>query len=158
LHGSTNWYYSGRSSSHGEPIYFIPPLGPGDVSDKAQQANAVRRRAVADKYPFLVPPIYDKSPLLTHETIRALWFQAGEAVRRASRVVSMGYSLPDSDLTMRHFLRATCAPKTTLVVVNESGAATRNFERLFASSAVAVEERAKGRDSIAKFVASLRSA
>src|SRR5688572_27539239 len=39
LHGSTNWYYSGRTSSHGEPIYFVPPLGVIDVSEGAQQQH-----------------------------------------------------------------------------------------------------------------------
>ena len=151
LHGSTNWYYSGRAAARGEPIYFVPPL-PQNSSTVARRAHEQRRRAVADKYPFLVPPIYDKSPLLTHETIRALWFEAGEALKHATRVVCMGYSLPESDLTMKHFLRASCRDGVRFEVVNPADKALANFERLFRGTRVQLEQCVTGRDCIAQFV------
>ena len=113
LHGSTNWYYSGRTSAQGEPIYFVPPLPSSGATAADKEAHEHRLRAVADKYPFLIPPIYDKSALFTHETIRALWFEAGETLKRAKRLVCMGYSLPESDLTMKHFLRTTTGKDIT---------------------------------------------
>jgi hypothetical protein len=158
LHGSTNWYYSGRSSAHGEPIYFVPPLGGGNVSESERHQHEQRLRAVADKYPFLVPPIYDKSPLLTHETIRALWFRAGEALKHARRIVCMGYSLPESDLTMMHFLRTTCGPKGRVQVVNQSGNAMEHFNRLFHGTDTCVEQCGSGEDCIAKYVTHLDEA
>lgn len=151
LHGSTNWYYSGRAASHGEPIYFVPPLPP--TAHAAERgAHEQRRRAIADKYPFLVPPIYDKSPLLTHETIRALWFDAGEALKRARRVICMGYSLPESDLTMKHFLRSTCRSGLHFEIVNPAGRARENLRRLFRGTKVRLAQRVTGRDCIARFV------
>jgi hypothetical protein len=156
LHGSTNWYYSGRTSAHGEPIYFVPPLAGGKISERERQLYQQRLRAVADKYPFLVPPIYDKSPLLTHETIRALWFRAGAALRRASRIVCMGYSLPESDLTMMHFLRATCSPNACIEVVNQSDAAIKHFERLFRGTPVRVLQRASGENCISEYVRQMK--
>jgi hypothetical protein len=155
LHGSTNWYYSGRTAAHGEPIYFVPPLGGGKVRERERHEHEQRLRAVADKYPFLVPPIYDKSPLLTHETIRALWFRAGDALKHAQRVVCMGYSLPESDLTMMHFLRTTCGSKARIDVVNQSTIATTNFERLFRGMDVRVEQCATGENCIADYVAQM---
>lgn len=154
LHGSTNWYYSGRTASHGEPIYFVPPLGRTDDDDggAARREHEQRLRAVADKYPFLVPPVYDKSPLLTHETIRALWFDAGEALKRARRVVCMGYSLPESDLTMKHFLRTTCTSRSRFSIVNPADHALENFQRLFRGTDVHLEQRTQGRDCIEEFV------
>lgn len=152
LHGSTNWYYSGRALSHGEPIYFVPPL-PADADAPVRREHEQRMRAVADKYPFLVPPIYDKSPLLTHETIRALWFEAGEALKRAERIVCMGYSLPESDLTMKHFLRTTCAADGRLEIVNPAATSLENFRRLFRGTGVRIEQRARGPECIAEFVA-----
>jgi hypothetical protein len=156
LHGSTNWYYSGRASAHGEPIYFVPPLSGGKVSERERHQHERRLRTVADKYPFLVPPIYDKSPLLTHETIRALWFRAGEALRNARRLVCMGYSLPESDLTMMHFLRTTCGPNVHIDVVNQSTNATKRFERLFRGTSVRVEHCASGENCIAEYVEDLK--
>jgi hypothetical protein len=155
LHGSTNWYYSGRTSSHGEPIYFVTPLSGDNSTERARQQHEERLRAVADKYPFLIPPIYDKSPLLTHETIRALWFDAGEALKQARRIVCMGYSLPESDLTMMHFLRTTCGSEARLDVVNQSETATPRFERLFRGTPVHVEQCASGENCIAEYVARL---
>jgi hypothetical protein len=152
LHGSTNWYYSGRTSAHGEPIYFVPPPLPGRDDDNGRREHEQRLKAVADKYPFLVPPIYDKSPLLTHETIRALWFEAGEALKLSRRVVCMGYSLPESDLTMQHFLRTTCRDDACIAVVNQSDQAIGNFERLFRGTHVRVEPCANGKNCIADFV------
>lgn len=152
LHGSTDWYYSGRSSARGEPIYFVPPLRAGEPEEHEEREHQERLRAVTDKYPFLIPPIYDKSPLLTHETIRALWFQAGEALQHAERVVCLGYSLPESDLTMKHFLRTTCAADARFVVVNQSRDAVRNLERLFQGTRVKVVVGGEGPRCIADFV------
>ncbi|PTX90834.1 hypothetical protein [Opitutus sp. ER46] len=61
---------------------------------------------------------------------RALWFEAGEALQRARRIIAMGYSLPSSDLTMKHFLRTTCRPRSELVIVDPSPHAARNFMQL----------------------------
>jgi hypothetical protein len=152
LHGSTNWYYSGRTAAHGEPIYFVPPLGGGKIDADERTQHEQRLRTVADKYPFLVPPIYDKSPLLTHETIRALWYSAGEALKQARRIVCMGYSLPESDLTMMHFLRTTCGAKVRIEVVNQSERAIDNFRRLFRETEVRVEQAATGKHCIAHYV------
>jgi hypothetical protein len=147
LHGSTNWYYSGSASAHGETIYFVPPLTADQPGDAERHQHDQQLRAVADKYPFLVPPIYDKSPLLTHETIRALWFEAGEALKTSRKIVCMGYSLPESDLTMMHFLRTTCMPGTRIQVVNQARDVLRNFERLFSATDVKVEICASGEKS-----------
>lgn len=152
LHGSTNWYYSGRRSAYGEPIFFVPPLAGGHADDRERQAHELRLRAVADKYPFLVPPIYDKSPLLTHETIRALWFEAGEALKRARRIICLGYSLPESDLTMMHFLRATRGAGARIELVNQSRDALKNFRRLFGEEGAAIEQCVVGDNCIAEFV------
>lgn len=152
LHGSTNWYYSGRAAAYGEPIYFVPPLVTRRADERDRRQHEARLRAVADKYPFLVPPIYDKSPLLTHETIRALWFEAGEALRGARRVVCMGYSLPESDLTMNHFLRTTCAKRAEFVIVDPAADVERRFQRLFKGMPVRVTRFAAAGKGIAEFV------
>jgi hypothetical protein len=148
LHGSTNWYYSGRASAYGEPIYFVTP--PRPTEGDPQQLNR-RLSAVADKYPFLVPPIYDQSNLLTHETIRAHWIQAGQLLQRARRLVCMGYSLPPSDVIMHHFLRTTLPEGVMVEVVDES-------EKIVANYRQSLEPRSKvsgefaGQDAIERFV------
>jgi hypothetical protein len=150
LHGSTNWYYSGRTSAHGEPIYFVPP-----PDDTHAEEHAHRMRAVADKYPFLVPPIYDKSALFTHETIRALWFEAGESLKSAKRVVCMGYSLPESDLTMKHFLRTTLNANCDFQLVDPAERTIDNFKKILGRTRVRLEQTHSGPDCIRCFVEQL---
>jgi len=151
LHGSTNWYFSGRTETRGEPIYYVPPLPLRRLTVDEQRAHDFRMEAVADKYPLMVPPVYDKAALLTHETIRALWFAAGEALKRADRLICMGYSLPESDLTMRHFLQ-TAAGRGRLLVVDPSPNAEHNFKRLLSDAKIRVESYASGARSIPRFV------
>lgn len=149
LHGSTNWYFSGRVAPQGEPIYFVPALRAGR---RHHEEHELRLRAVADKYPFLVPPIYDKSALFTHETIRALWFEAGEAMKQASRVVCMGYSLPESDLTMKHFLRTTVSPEARVEIVDPAENALDNFRVLLEGAGVKLSQPDSGPQCIRDYV------
>ena len=95
LHGSTTWYKSMSESSF-DPIY-------GVTYNRAD--NARYRKFVADKRRFIVPPVYDKSSLLNHESIRNLWWQAKEhALRQADNVYVIGYSLPETDAAMQTLL------------------------------------------------------
>ena len=95
LHGSTTWYKSMSESSF-DPIY-------GVTYNSAD--NARYRKFVADKRRFIVPPVYDHSSLLNHESIRSLWWQAREySLRQADNVYVIGYSLPETDAAMQTLL------------------------------------------------------
>ena len=95
LHGSTTWYKS-ISQSTIDPLYGLSH----DHVDTAKY-----QKFVADKRRFLVPPVYDKSSLLNHESIRSLWWQAkSHALRQADNVYVIGYSLPETDSAMRTLL------------------------------------------------------
>jgi hypothetical protein len=65
---------------------------------------------VGDKIALIIPPILDKQIFFQHESLRSMWFQAGQAIREAKKIVCMGYSLPTGDLTMGQFLKSS-APK-----------------------------------------------
>ena len=101
LHGSLNWYYSGRDDFYGEAIFFsdVPPLG----SDNAENEIKLRSKS-GDKEILLIPPVYEKTGYFNNETVRSLWRDAGTALAKAKRVFVIGYSLPVSDLGMRFFL------------------------------------------------------
>ena len=58
LHGSINWYKSGIETNSDE-IYTLTP---------SQMADVKNQKFVADKRRFIVPPVYDKSSLLNHES------------------------------------------------------------------------------------------
>ena len=51
-----------------------------------------------DKDVLIVPPITEKSSYFKNETINRLWWEAAEALRHATRVFVIGYSLPTTIL------------------------------------------------------------
>jgi hypothetical protein len=102
LHGSTNWFYSGAPNANDETIYFVPATE-WVVDDPGERYAA---GTYPDKVPFIVPPLIEKLPYFGHALIRSLWAMAGSALRSASRIFCLGYSLPETDITMRFFLQS----------------------------------------------------
>ena len=95
LHGSTNWF---RSSSEvtADPIFSLSPF---------QVGNPKVQKFISDKQRFIVPPVYDKSSLLAHDSVRSLWWQAkAKALGQADNLYVIGYSLPDTDAAMHTLL------------------------------------------------------
>jgi hypothetical protein len=131
LHGSINWYYSGATQYLGEAIYYH------EVSDWTQTSKYERRgrAAVRDKVPLIVPPTTEKVTFFQHETLRLIWLIAGQQIEGATRLISIGYSLPETDLAMQFFLQSR-APKEPidLVIVNRDSKTVDRYRRLLGSS------------------------
>jgi hypothetical protein len=124
LHGSTNWFYSGADSPHGETLYYSS----ANTWKLADHERGPRNKFVIDKVPFIVPPLTEKMPFFRHETVRSLWRQAAMAVHSAERIFVMGYSLPQTDLTMRYFLASNCRfSEQKIYVADINGAVIENF-------------------------------
>ena len=71
----------------------------------SQLSDKTYDKFVMDKQRFIIPPVYDKSTLLSHESIRSLWYQANHlALGLADRLYVIGYSLPETDFAMRSLL------------------------------------------------------
>ena len=106
LHGSLNWHYSGREDFHGETIFFSDVPGFRPAADEAGRDALTRRlrSMAADKATLLIPPVAEKTTYFNNETVRALWKDAGAALRNAAALHVVGYSLPKSDLGMQFFL------------------------------------------------------
>ena len=119
LHGSSNWYYSGREEFYGETIFFadVPELG---VQSETTRDDQSRLKGLSkDKAKLIIPPVAEKTTYFNNETVRALWREAGEATRNAESIFIVGYSLPNSDLGMRLFLSCNQPnPQTPVYVVN----------------------------------------
>jgi len=89
LHGSLNWYWvpgdaTGATLHHWE--LEDDPVG--------------RERYLPGREPFLVPPTSGKSAFFRNPIMSETWRRAHQALRAASRVVLIGYSLPLTDLTI----------------------------------------------------------
>jgi hypothetical protein len=130
LHGSTNWFYSGAPNANDETIYFLPATA-WTVDDPSERYGA---GTYPDKVPFIVPPLIEKLPFLGNALIRSLWAQAGSALRNASRIFCLGYSLPETDITMRFFLQSNTPQKPVpFFLVNKPNATDPHLVARFRS-------------------------
>jgi hypothetical protein len=148
--------YSGRSDFFGEELFFIPcKRGLDGVFDSAEGKNPdnVDWRRLAGKFPLIIPPVLDKGGLFNHEALRSMWFQAREALKRASRVVCLGYSMPDSDLAIAQFLK-TCAPPNRIPfeIVDREPKTKEHFEGVLGKSLYELRQEDFGEVCIPAFV------
>lgn len=154
LHGSTNWLYSGRSDFYGEQLYYVPCKGGIDGPFDAlagRDAEVDDWNLLSDKVPLIMPPALDKSAFFQHESLRSMWFRAGEAIRRASRVICIGYSLPISDLTMVQFLKNS-APSTPIpFLIVDLADKVQHFTRIIGNGYQFAQDQI-GVDCVPKYV------
>ena len=128
LHGSINWYYSGRDDFFGETILFSEDLPFGHT---AWSDVCFRRPQSRDKELLLIPPATEKNTYFNNETVRRLWREAGHALQKAERVFILGYSLPLSDLGMRFFLtKHRPSQETPIFLVNTDRDVVARYQNL----------------------------
>jgi SIR2-like domain len=103
LHGSINWRIGlGRpqpiavdSVLHHERWFHQP----------GSQATPEQIEGLLESEPVIVPPILAKTSLVEQPIMRLIWSRAIEALRRAKRVVFIGYSLPRTDIAASFLFR-----------------------------------------------------
>jgi hypothetical protein len=153
LHGSINWFCSASVPTHGETIYYVPTMG-GWCSGESGVED-VHREAVADKVPFVVPPLTEKTQYFGHEAVRTMWHEAGRTLRSADTVFCLGYSLPKTDLTMRYFLVDNQPQKgTEFHLVNTDTGSARHFRSLL-PECYKLNKTFVGEDAVPRFVQAL---
>ena len=116
LHGSLNWYYSGRTEFYGETIFYSRVL-PEPFHDLHH-----------DKEMLIIPPVYEKTGYFNNESIRRLWWDARAALADSIRVFIIGYSLPISDLGMGFFLFNNCPLGSEIYIVDIDPKLVPRFE------------------------------
>jgi len=65
---------------------------------------------------MLVPPSHLKD--LSHPINSRLFIESAEEIRRAKKVVFIGYSLPEADIHMKAILKKSLRPETNIYVIN----------------------------------------
>lgn len=116
LHGSINW-----RPRLGEEA----PLGPAAVvhheswypsADRTFPYRSDEIESHLEPDPFIVPPVLVKSELSLHPVLRIVWELAYEMLTKATNVVFIGYSLPETDLGSRILFRETVANRSGVEV------------------------------------------
>ena len=150
LHGSTNWYYSGRDNFYGETIFYsdVPPLG----SDLLAEEKALSARS-RDKEALIIPPVTEKTTYFNNETVKGLWHKASVALSKATRVFVIGYSLPISDLGMQLFLiNNQPQPQTPVYVIDTCADVATRYECVLPELQI-TKDFAHGQEPVEKFSA-----
>lgn len=121
LHGSINWFHSGPEGYPGEQVYYrgVNTDSPFDDDRGRDGVGPGIECLCSDKIPLIIPPVAEKSHFYENRTIRMLWTAAREALTEAEEVMCVGYSLPETDLTMKLFLQSVARPKKVVIVNKE---------------------------------------
>jgi hypothetical protein len=109
LHGSINWGLHG-STSEGVRVF----------------NNPIELVDDDDRYPVLLPPTWDKGAFV--RTLASVWSKGIEALRNATRLILVGYSIPEGDNHFRYFLASGLRDNHSLrklVIVNPADLSSR---------------------------------
>ncbi|HJX50499.1 MAG TPA: SIR2 family protein, partial [Candidatus Nanoarchaeia archaeon] len=118
LHGSINWFSSGSNIYDGEQLYFRPVDSLSPLIDHEKNKDFFLRES-SDKYPFIIPPVSEKSSFYRNLTIKSLWRDAKRYLFNAGILFFVGYSLPETDLTIRLlFKNISSGEKKVIYLVN----------------------------------------
>jgi hypothetical protein len=110
---------------------FINWSSPISASDPINVVDNPSRLIEGEGFPLLLPPTWNKGSLMN--TIEAVWSKATEALKSASRIVMIGYSMPSGDAHFKYLLSAGLRENRSLrsfVIINPADLSER-FEEYF---------------------------
>lgn len=116
LHGSLDWWsvpddWTGATLNRVE--------SGSTFGNLAVLQDDARRRFLPGRAPFIVPPTSTKSHYFKNPIIRELWSSAYSALRGASKIALVGYSLPEADLVTLGMLESAVRRRTPeFLIVN----------------------------------------
>ncbi|MEF8847481.1 MAG: hypothetical protein V5A57_03585 [Candidatus Paceibacterota bacterium] len=138
LHGSINWFYSGEDNFPGEQIYYHG-LTSKEPEEKSFSTHPILggeySKVLKDKQHLIIPPVMEKSQFYSNKLIKSLWEDARTELSKADRILSIGYSLPQTDLTTRMLVNSS-SPNTEEVFVvdndpSKEGKLRENYNKAF---------------------------
>ena len=117
LHGSINWYYSATKEKTFEQIYLFK--------------GSKEERESKDLVPVIIPPVLDKTGFFEHSTIKSMWSEAKNRLKEAKKVYIIGYSIPQTDLTVKFMLQSYIPEDCEVTIVNKDEERKDYFRKLF---------------------------
>ncbi len=114
LHGSTQWV---PRRLHGQPAFL------DDILITSCHKNMERGFGYHDVFfepntTFIIPPVLDKSSMLSHPVVSAIWARAAELLATADQIVFLGYSFPSTDYYAEFLFRYHAEKSAQITVVD----------------------------------------
>lgn len=142
LHGSINLW--SRDPLKGSNLQFVETCNKERISESLEEGY----------FPYIVPPLSVKDNYYRNTELGESWQRASSSIKKADRLVVLGYSFPASDWIMKVFLR-DLKPDATVEVIDVSNDAFKQASSIFSSQGHTVEKLIDKENPIGKYVATL---
>lgn len=149
LHGSINWYYS--ANKYGENKIYLQ-----SGSKALKKSDTIGKK---DLKPLVIPPLLDKSDFLEINSIRAIWRDAKNYLSSSKNIYIIGYSLPESDTTVRLMLKTSIKRNSNVYIINkpkntkeEEKLKKRYLELLGGNTTIIFDYLGKDRNVVSNFI------
>jgi hypothetical protein len=129
MHGSLNWvfhqedrnqdkdYFLDSESAEDRPVYLTrsrlirPEMQPRSSTSLVEFPGGWL-------LPLVIPPIYNKNPLIDKGIIRSVWESARQDLINAETIIMFGYSMPPADGMARLLIRRSLAVNTNSLEIS----------------------------------------
>ena len=118
LHGSLNWLWCPKCKE-----IFVDDKS---VAHKYNRESCLKKCGGL-REPLIVPPNPQKGEYL--KTIHTLWQKADTQLKKADRIVVVGYSLPDADTSAKQLLKESVQNANEFDIINSSPDAFSALEK-----------------------------
>jgi hypothetical protein len=142
LHGSINLW--SRDPLKGSNLQFVETCNKETISKSLEEGY----------FPYIVPPLSVKDNYYGNSGLGELWQRASSRIKKADRLVVMGYSFPASDWIMKVFLR-DLKPDAAVEVIDVSNEAFERASSIFSAQGHAVRKFIDKENPIGNYVANL---
>lgn len=123
LHGSANWFWAGISPS--DNLYYR-------MWNRYEEESAF-----LGLKPYIIPPVMDKNAFYNHIAIHALWQQAEKILKGADEVYIIGFSFPQTDLSVKYLFQSALRHSNAKIYVvnpNTEQDLRINYDKVFGDS------------------------
>lgn len=131
LHGSLNWLYCPTCNS-----IKITPKDKGAM--RIFTHSELCDKDYSNQKVLIIPPTFQK--LYDNPYLSSIWLQAERMLREASKVIFIGYSMPESDVHIKYLLKKSLFRENSknpeIIVIdqkgkNENSLVFKRYKRLF---------------------------
>ncbi len=132
LHGSINWYYSNPEFGSYGQLY---------LKEDSKSLNNLQNIYEKDLITLIIPPVFDKTNFLRIYSLKMLWQEAQNHLNNADKIYIIGYSLPESDLSVRLMLKKNTKDSAEIFIINNSDDVIERYKKLFYSNDIIIPNK-----------------
>jgi len=144
LHGSINWYYSGKILNQPAQVYL-------EIGHHWKEDEEIAKK---DLCPLIIPPVFDKTGFMNLNFINVIWRDAKKYLRNSNRIYIIGYSVPDADLNIKLMLKTCVKKDAEIFLVNTDKSIIRRVRNIFKNPEIKINKEfvSEDKDIVKKFI------